>query len=80
METTENQIRFSGHTLDKAVKAKVTLENYYSNLVHQNLERKQRSVHRNTITNVILCRLRGWYGRDKWRLVDVLLEGCVEKW
>ncbi|XP_037069924.1 serine/threonine-protein kinase tricornered-like, partial [Pollicipes pollicipes] len=42
MATTENQIRFSGHTLDKAVKAKVTLENYYSNLLHQNLERKQR--------------------------------------
>ena len=42
MATTESQIRFSGHTLDKAVKAKVTLENYYSNLLHQNLERKQR--------------------------------------
>lgn len=35
-------IRFSGHTLDKATKAKVTLENYYSNLVVQHLERQQR--------------------------------------
>ena len=35
-------VRFSGHTLDKATKAKVTLENYYSNLVAQHLERQQR--------------------------------------
>lgn len=35
-------VRFSGHTLDKATKAKVTLENYYSNLIHQHMERKQR--------------------------------------
>jgi len=35
-------IRFSDHTLDKATKAKVTLENYYSNLVTQYGERKQR--------------------------------------
>jgi len=33
---------FSGHTLDKATKAKLTLENYYSNLVSQHRERKQR--------------------------------------
>lgn len=39
---TENSIRFSGHTLDKATKAKVTLENYYSNLISQHVERKQR--------------------------------------
>ena len=38
----ESQVRFSGHTLDKATKAKVTLENYYSNLIAQHLERKQR--------------------------------------
>jgi len=38
----ESQLRFSGHTLDKATKAKVTLENYYSNLIAQHLERKQR--------------------------------------
>ena len=38
----ESQMRFSGHTLDKATKAKVTLENYYSNLIAQHLERKQR--------------------------------------
>lgn len=35
-------IRFSGHTLDKATKAKVTLENYYSNLIAQAAERQQR--------------------------------------
>lgn len=35
-------IRLSGHTLDKATKAKVTLENYYSNLNAQNVERRQR--------------------------------------
>jgi serine/threonine kinase 38 len=40
--TTENTIRFSDHTLDKATKAKVTLENYYSNLITQHGERKQR--------------------------------------
>lgn len=42
MATTEQQIRFSGHTLDKATKAKVTLENYYSNLIMQNMERRNR--------------------------------------
>ena len=35
-------LRFSCHTWDKATKAKVTLENYYSNLISQHLERKQR--------------------------------------
>lgn len=35
-------LRFSSHTWDKATKAKVTLENYYSNLISQHLERKQR--------------------------------------
>ncbi|XP_039285912.1 serine/threonine-protein kinase tricornered isoform X2 [Nilaparvata lugens] len=38
----ESSIQFSGHTLDKATKAKVTLENYYSNLIAQHVERKQR--------------------------------------
>ncbi|TRY71029.1 hypothetical protein TCAL_10107 [Tigriopus californicus] len=33
---------FSCHTLDKATKAKVTLENYYSNLIAQHQERRQR--------------------------------------
>lgn len=33
---------FSGHTLDKATKAKVHLENYYSNLLAQHMERKTR--------------------------------------
>ncbi|XP_023226971.1 serine/threonine-protein kinase tricorner-like [Centruroides sculpturatus] len=41
MATTDGgQIRFSGHTLDKATKAKVHLENYYSNLIAQHMERK----------------------------------------
>ena len=35
-------INFSCHTLDKATKAKLTLENYYSNLICQNRERKER--------------------------------------
>ncbi|ENN70985.1 hypothetical protein YQE_12385, partial [Dendroctonus ponderosae] len=42
MTATENTIHFSDHTKDKATKAKVTLENYYSNLVAQHVERKQR--------------------------------------
>lgn len=42
MTATENTIRFSVHTLDKATKAKVTLENYYTNLITQHVERKQR--------------------------------------
>ncbi|XP_076265016.1 serine/threonine-protein kinase tricornered isoform X2 [Rhynchophorus ferrugineus] len=42
MTATENTIRFSVHTLDKATKAKVTLENYYTNLIAQHVERKQR--------------------------------------
>lgn len=33
---------FSCHTLDKATKAKMTLENYYSNLISQHQERRQR--------------------------------------
>lgn len=41
MTATDN-IRFSGHTLDKATKAKVTLENFYTNLISQHYERKQR--------------------------------------
>ncbi len=31
----EPPLAFSGHTLDKATKAKVHLENYYSNLITQ---------------------------------------------
>lgn len=45
MAATEGeQIQFSGHTLDKAIKAKVHLENYYSNLIAQHIERKTRLV------------------------------------
>ncbi|XP_023226686.1 serine/threonine-protein kinase tricorner-like isoform X2 [Centruroides sculpturatus] len=36
------EIRFSGHTIDKATKAKVHLENFYSNLINQHVERKTR--------------------------------------
>lgn len=42
MAVAESSIRFSDHTLDKATKAKVTLENYYTNLISQHGERKQR--------------------------------------
>ena len=38
----EMPIRFSSHTLDKATKAKLTLENYYSNLISQHRERQER--------------------------------------
>ena len=47
-ETNNNSVmtadtpRFSVHTLDKATKAKVTLENYYNNLISQHKERKGR--------------------------------------
>lgn len=49
MTATENTIRFSVHTLDKATKAKVTLENYYTNLITQHVERKQRYVFKTTL-------------------------------
>ncbi|XP_059491134.1 serine/threonine-protein kinase tricornered isoform X1 [Neocloeon triangulifer] len=42
MAASESGVGFSGHTLDKATKAKVTLENYYSNLIAQHIERKKR--------------------------------------
>jgi len=35
-------VNFSNHTLDKATKAKLTLENYYSNLITQHRERQDR--------------------------------------
>ena len=41
-ESNSEATRFSGHTLDKATKAKLTLENYYANLVSQHKDRKQR--------------------------------------
>jgi len=37
-----SEVQFSGHTQDKATKAKVHLESYYSNLVTQFQERKNR--------------------------------------
>ena len=39
---TEQAVSFSCHTLDKATKAKLTLENYYSNLISQHRERQER--------------------------------------
>merc|ERR1719208_521396 len=38
----DSPLRFSCHTLDKATKAKVTLENYYNNLISQHRERRDR--------------------------------------
>ena len=35
-------IQVSNHTVDKVAKAKLTLENYYSNLVTQHEERENR--------------------------------------
>ena len=40
--STDSPLRFSCHTLDKATKAKVTLENYYNNLISQHKERRER--------------------------------------
>ena len=40
--TLQEVINFSCHTLDKATKAKLTLENYYSNLIALNRERRER--------------------------------------
>ena len=40
--SSSNELRFSCHTLDKATKAKLTLENYYSTLISQHKERKDR--------------------------------------
>ena len=39
---TEQAVNFSCHTLDKATKAKLTLENYYNNLISQHRERQER--------------------------------------
>ena len=42
MATIGEQGPVSTHTLDKVTKAKVTLENYYTNLINQNGERESR--------------------------------------
>ncbi|GFN98686.1 serine/threonine-protein kinase 38-like protein, partial [Plakobranchus ocellatus] len=42
MATVGENIQISTHTIDKVTKAKVTLENYYTNLVSQNDEREGR--------------------------------------
>ena len=38
----DSPLSFSCHTWDKATKAKMTLENYYSNLISQHQERRSR--------------------------------------
>lgn len=45
MATVGEQMQISGHTIDKVTKAKVTLENYYSNLISQHEEREHRYRH-----------------------------------
>ena len=42
MATVGENVEISNHTIDKVTKAKVTLENYYTNLVSQNDERECR--------------------------------------
>ena len=42
MTTTTGGVRFSPHTYDKVTKAKVTLENFYTNLWFQKEERLNR--------------------------------------
>uniref|UniRef100_A0A0L8FQR8 Uncharacterized protein n=1 Tax=Octopus bimaculoides TaxID=37653 RepID=A0A0L8FQR8_OCTBM len=42
MATVGEQIQISSHTVDKVTKAKVTLENYYTNLLMQHEEREIR--------------------------------------
>ncbi|CAH1785922.1 unnamed protein product [Owenia fusiformis] len=42
MATIGEQVPISSHTLDKATKAKITLETYYSNLISQAEERENR--------------------------------------
>jgi len=42
MATVGEQMQISNHTIDKVTRAKVTLENYYSNLISQHEERETR--------------------------------------
>ncbi|WAR02089.1 TRC-like protein, partial [Mya arenaria] len=42
MATVGEQLQISNHTIDKVTRAKVTLENYYSNLISQHEERETR--------------------------------------
>ncbi|XP_052239573.1 serine/threonine-protein kinase 38-like isoform X2 [Dreissena polymorpha] len=42
MATVGEQMQVSNHTIDKVTRAKVTLENYYSNLISQHEERETR--------------------------------------
>jgi hypothetical protein len=75
MTATENTIRFSGHTLDKATKAKVTLENYYSNLIAQHVERKQRYSSNSRHRIVSKCQLLKFVVLEEWCLL-----GCYAVW
>jgi hypothetical protein len=45
MATVGEQVHVSSHTEDKVTKAKVTLENYYTNLLAQHQDRENRYVH-----------------------------------
>lgn len=56
----------SNHTRDKATKAKVTLENYYSNLVSQHEERENRWV---KVENHLAVKVKG-------QNVSHLCQGC----
>ena len=42
MMASDSSTRFSEHTLDRAAKAKVTLETHYNNLLEEHKERQQR--------------------------------------
>jgi len=44
MATVGEQMQISNHTIDKVTRAKVTLENFYSNLIAQHEERENRLV------------------------------------
>eukprot|EP00092_Neocalanus_flemingeri_P014220 GFUD01015340.1.p1 GENE.GFUD01015340.1~~GFUD01015340.1.p1 ORF type:complete len:529 (+),score=110.10 GFUD01015340.1:317-1903(+) len=60
----ESPLRFSCHTLDKATKAKVTLENYYNNLISQHKERRDRlkrleeSLNENGLSETVIAERR----------------------
>lgn len=56
MATIGEQGPVSTHTLEKVTRAKVTLENYYTNLINQNGERESRLVS-NIVALVGVCTL-----------------------
>lgn len=42
INTLQTGLSLSDHTVDKANKAKITLQTYYSNLIEQHLDRQNR--------------------------------------